>query len=247
MNKTFEFPKLAFRPARSGLCVFLFLGLILSGPLAHAVSENKAPAPAGCEQYSTGHYGPYDYRTAPQQRRDLVEDHHFTAKVEQLQAGQEGYVGGDLSYTLGAFPNHPRAIVSMMRLSARTKQDPVQYAQMSLECYFLRGIRFAPDDLVWRMQYAVFLISRNRVPDAMKVVDEVADHAGDEGFTHFNAGMLYFDMKEYDKALAQAHRAMALGFNRPELHDRLSSVGRWVEPAAEAASAPSAPASVAAP
>jgi len=36
---------------------------------------------------------------------------------------------------------------------------------------------------------------------------------------------------------------MAMGFNRPELHDRLVAVGRWVEPAADAASAPASAAS----
>ncbi|WP_457427753.1 hypothetical protein [Roseateles sp. P5_E7] len=226
------------------------LGLLLFGSPAHAVSAQKAPAPAGCPQYPGNHFGPFDYRTAPQQQRDIVEDFHFTPQVEQLRAGMTGPIGGDVSYTLGAFPNHPRAIVAMMRLSERLKEDPVPAAKMSLECYFLRGIRFAPDDLVWRMQFALFLISRNRMREAVEAVDQVVAAAGDNGFTHFNAGMVYFDMKEYDKALLQAQRAMALGFTRSELQARLASVGRWTErpTSADAASAPAsatAPASAA--
>ncbi|MDN3920471.1 ABC transporter permease [Roseateles violae] len=219
----------------------MFLGLALSGQLAHAATENKAPAPPGCGQYPVSHYGPFDYRTANQGRRDIVEDHHFTPQVESLRAGMTGPPGGDISYTLGAFPNHPRAIVSMMRLSEKLKQDPVSTAAMSVECYFLRGIRFVPDDLVFRMQYANFLISRNRTQEALKIIDQVVEKAEDNGFTHFNAGMLYFDMKEYGKALTQAHRAMELGFPSPELQKRLNSVGRWVKPAVDAASAPAQP------
>ena len=225
----------------------IFIGLLLTSTPTRAASVLKAPAPPGCKQYSSSYYGPFDYRTAPQQRRDIVEDHHFTQDVEELRGGADSNVGLDLNYTMGVFPNHLRAIVAMMRYSKQTKQDPTPGATMSLECYFLRGISFVPEDLVFRMQYAVFLISRNRVSDALKIVDEVSAHANDSGFTHFNAGMLYFDMKEYDKAVAEAHRAMALGFDRPDLHDRLSSIGRWIAPAAEAASAAEASASVASP
>jgi tetratricopeptide (TPR) repeat protein len=224
-------------------------GLLAVNLSAHAVSVQKAPAPEGCGQYPGNYFGPFDYRTTPQQRRDIVEDYHFTPQVEHLRAGMTGPIGGDISYTLGAFPNHPRAIVSMMQLVDKLKQDPAPGAMMSLECYFLRGIRYAPDDLVFRMYYAFFLISRNRMPEASKVVDQVVtDTEPDNAFTHFNAGMLYFDMKEYDKALAQAHRVMALGFKRQELRERLTAIGRWTEPPADAASAPaSAPAAASAP
>ncbi|MBA4218626.1 MAG: hypothetical protein C0460_14995 [Methylibium sp.] len=221
----------------------MLAALLAANLPAHAVTPPKAPAPPGCSQYPGNYFGPFDYRTAPQQRRDIVEDFHFTPQVEQLRAGMTGPVGGDISYTLGAFPNHPRAIVAMMRLVDKLKQDPAPGAMMSMECYFLRGIRFAPDDLVFRMQYGLFLMSRNRMQDALNTVDVVAKEAGDNAFTHFNAGMLYFDMKEYDKALVQAHRVIALGFERPELRDKLKSVGRWVDPPAEAASAPASAAS----
>ena len=42
-------------------------------------------------------------------------------------------------------------------------------------------------------------------------------------------------MKNYDRALAQAHMAYGLGFARPELRDRLKAAGRWKEPVVAAA------------
>jgi tetratricopeptide (TPR) repeat protein len=229
-------------------CALVFcLSLLLSFSTIANPGRNRAPAPLGCGQYPANYYGPYDYRIASQEVRDTVESYHFTPRVEQLWGGITGPVGGDISYTLGAFPNHPRAIVSMMRLVDRLKQDPPPGATMSLECYFRRGMMFAPSDLVFRMQYGLYLIARNRAPEALKIVDQVVEEAADNPFTHFNAGMLYFDMKEYDKALAQAHRAQALGFERPDLRERLSGVGRWVAPsAASAAPVIAAPAASAA-
>ena len=97
------------------------------------------------------------------------------------------------------------------------------------------------------MLYVNHLIRRNRLDDAHRFLDYVVTQAGESPLTHFNAGLLYFDMKDYDRALLQAHRAMALGMTRADLRDRLNSVGRWKEPepADAAASAPTAPASAA--
>jgi hypothetical protein len=56
--------------------------------------------------------------------------------------------------------------------------------------------------------------------------------AGDNPFTHYNIGRIYFDIKNYDRSLEQAHKAYGLGFSQPTLRDQLKSVGRWTEPQA---------------
>ena len=38
-------------------------------------------------------------------------------------------------------------------------------------------------------------------------------------------------MKSYDKALLQAHKAIALGFTQTALRDQLQQLGKWSEPA----------------
>ena len=53
-------------------------------------------------------YGPYDYRTATEFQKHLVEGAHFTPEVESLKGARgSATVGGDIDYTLRAFPNHP--------------------------------------------------------------------------------------------------------------------------------------------
>jgi hypothetical protein len=67
--------------------------------------------------------GPWDYRTASQQRRELVELYHFRLDVETLAPGRSPIsIGADISYTLRAFPNHPRALISMANLGQREKR-----------------------------------------------------------------------------------------------------------------------------
>lgn len=211
--------------------------------LPTAALARSAPSPEGCgETHNT--YGPFDHRSAQPSQIFIVETAHFTRGVESLTRRATGSFGQDIGYTLAVFPNHPRAIQSMARLAAIEKADPPAGADMTVDCYFARGMAFTPNDLVFRMLYVNYLIQRKRPDDARRFLDYVVTQAEDNPLTHFNAGMLYFDMQDYDKALTQAHRAMALGMQRTELRDRLNSVGRWKEP--DPASEPAAAASQAA-
>ena len=175
-------------------------------------------------------YGPYDYRYMTPHQRKLVETAHFTAGTENLTESATGNFGADIKYTLSVFPNHPRALLAMERLALKEKRDPAFGAKYTVECFYERALRYKPDDPVPRMLYVNFLIKRNRLADAQRHLQYVVDQTPESPLTQFNAGMLYFDMKDYDKALVQAHRAIALGSDRRELRERLASVGRWVEP-----------------
>ncbi|WP_343625746.1 hypothetical protein [Roseateles puraquae] len=215
---------------------------------ATAQMNNRAPSPEGCGD-THNLYGPFDYRTAAASTRYIVEFAHFTKGVETLTKGATGPFGGDIGYTLAVFPNHARAILTLERLVERMKKDPPEGADMTLECYYARGMNFAPDDHVFRMLYVSFLIRKQRLDEAQRFLAYVVERATDNPLTQFNAGMLYFDMKDYDKALVQAHRAMAMGMTRVELRNQLTAVGRWKDPEpdapASAASAASAPAAAA--
>jgi len=100
-----------------------------------------------------------------------------------------------------------------------------------IECYFERALRFQPDDAIAKMLYANYLVAKKRVPDAELQLQAAISVAADNPFTHFNIGMMYFDLKNYPLALSQAHRALDLGFTKPDLKDRLVAAGKWVEPA----------------
>lgn len=204
--------------------------------LGLAASAQQQMHPCGSLENA---YGPYDYRY---HKKDLavVEKFHFGPLSEALiQPMQYQVFGGDFDYTLRASPNHHRALISMGKLVDRTKNVQPRGASYTIDCYFDRAIRFAPDDMIVRMIYAGFLGRNNRVEEAMRQLDYAAKNAGDNPFTHYNLGLNYLDIKAYDKALAQAHEAQRLGFTRPELREALKAAGKWSEPS-PASSAPAA-------
>lgn len=204
----------------------LVIGLTVTASFC-ALAQDNSQACGGLRS----HYGPFDYRTNRGETLDVVERFHFTPEVEALIRGKSSiHIGQDLSYTLGTFPNHHRALMSMMRYGQRLKTPQPPYAAYSVECYFLRALRFRPDDTTVRLMYANFLTTNARFPEAVSRLEEVERVAGDNAFTYYNIGLIYLDMKEYEKALAQAHKAMALGLGRSGLRDKLEEAGKWRAP-----------------
>lgn len=177
-------------------------------------------------------FGPFDYRTERGNNLNLVESAHFTSTVEALIKGTTGPIGGDLGYTLRAFPNHHRALMSVMRYGEKVKSNNLPGMPYTVECYFDRAIRFKPDDSIVRMIYSMFLNKAGRTADAINQLDIAAASAEDKenAFTHYNLGLNYFDLKDYNKSLIQAQKAYELGFIQPELKNRLEKIGKWTEP-----------------
>lgn len=184
---------------------------------------------SGCGSLENS-YGPYDYRTERDRHLKIVEQYHFTPNVESLIRGNSGSLGGELSYTLRASPNHHRALMAMIRLGEKLKSPQPLGSGYTVECWFERALRFRPDDSTVRLIYATFLMKDGRESDAVKQLDVATAAATDNAFTQYNAGMIYFDMRNYDKALVQAHKAYGLGFEQPALRDQLQSVGKWKDP-----------------
>jgi tetratricopeptide (TPR) repeat protein len=184
-------------------------------------------------------FGPHDYRKDRGEPLQLVEGAHFKPMVESLIRGQtSAHPGQDIDYTLRAFPNHHRALVSAMRLAEREKTPRARGMNYTVECYFDRAIRWQPNDLTVRMIFANYLTTQKKPEEARAQLAYVVARSEDNPFTHYNVGLLYFDLKDYDAALAQAHKAMAMGFTRTELRDKLQSAGKWSEPAAAGAASP---------
>jgi Tfp pilus assembly protein PilF len=186
-------------------------------------------------------YGPFDFRTQ-HDRLKVVERYHFTPSVESLQGGNTASIGGDLDYTLRASPNHHRALLSMANLALRDKTHKPRGAHYTVECYFDRAIRFAPNDGDVYMIYGTYLFRAGDKDQALKQLEIAEKLVGDNANLEYNLGLVYLDAKEYDKALAHAHRAYALGFQLPGLKRKLVAAGKWQDAPTSASSASSAPA-----
>lgn len=185
--------------------------------------------------------GPYDYRTSTRAALHAVEQRHFTFRVETLLSGESTRTPGpDINYTLSKFPNHHRALLALVRLGARLKTARVPDMPYTVACYFERALTFRSDDTVTRVMYAGYLGSIQQTEAATAHLERAAVSAQDNPLTHYNIGMTYLELKNFDRAMSHAKTAYELGASLPELRDRLRAAGRWIdaEPPAASASAP---------
>ncbi|XVJ68853.1 MAG: ABC transporter permease [Rhizobacter sp.] len=232
--------------------LLLCCSLMVATPVLSQVSA------LGCGSLNNT-FGPFDYRpdkykAAPgdnephAEKLRLVHIAHFRPEMEALIRGGQGVrseVGPEFDYTLRAFPNHHRALVALIRLAEKQNSLQPRGMRYSVECWFERALRFMPDDTIARMIYVSFLIKQNRTADAKAQLDIAERTAEDNPLTQYNIGMMHFELKNYDKALLQAHKAYAAGVLMPDLKIRLEGAGQWKEAAApvsaESASSPKGP------
>ena len=177
--------------------------------------------------------GPYDYRN---EREELskVEGAHFTDIVEALIRGTtSNSPGGDIGFTLAVFPNNHRALIAMMKLGEREKTSKPSGSRYTVECWFDRATQFRPDDSVVRMIYSSYLDSKGRQQEANKQLHIATSYARDSAITHYNIGLHYLKIKNFEMALKQAHQASALGWPQTSLREQLIQMGKWTEPSVE--------------
>ena len=181
----------------------------------------------------TNAFGPYDYRTSPQDRRRLVESFHYDIAMESIRRGDAkkatGAIWGDLDYTLRAFPNHPQALRAIDRLTWELQIDRVNSTFKSARCFFLRAVAFQPDDGSVRLLFGLYLYKRGEVAQALAQLEAAQALSPDDRNVQYNLGLAYLQMKDYPRALASAHKAYALGFPLPGLRNLLKKAGKWTE------------------
>jgi predicted Zn-dependent protease len=173
-------------------------------------------------------FGPLDYRTASAFERKLVEGAHFTSEVESLRAGKTSTLpGGDLDYTLRAFPNHPRALAAVSRYSMQRKQPKPPGLKWAADCYFDRAFRFQPNDPMPIMLYGIHLVRTGRKTEALEYLDKAATFQSNDANFHYNLGLGFLEVGRSEQALEHAKIAYANGFPLQGLRRRLTEAGAW--------------------
>lgn len=217
---------------------------VLAGLLAFAAAASLAlPAHAvrKAEPYCgnlDNAYGPYDYRKGSGElafNLKLVESAHFTADVENGIKGRNSTLAGDIDYTLRAFPNHPLALNTVIRVAARDKKSLyLPQGNRPVECYFDRAVRFAPDDAATHTLYGTYLLSVGREAEALPKYQTAVQLDPDNPSTNYNLGLVYYKIKDMKNANKYAQIAYALEFPLPGLKNLLVQAGKWDPSAAPA-------------
>jgi tetratricopeptide (TPR) repeat protein len=186
------------------------------------------PTPGcGTFDYVREHVGPLDYRTINPATLKLIEDYHFPRKVEMLREGQSSTIGGDLAYVLNAIPNHPRALRSTAEYYRRKGPQASLEMGWGLECWFDRALNYRPDDPLVRILYADELIRQGKREDAAEQLQVAEKESGQSATVHYNLGLLYLDLKDYDRSVQHARKAYDLGAPLPGLKNKLAQAGKW--------------------
>ena len=180
--------------------------------------------------------GPFDYRNpSDPDRLEIVETHHFTPEVERLlghnKCGNERCkLGGDINYTLKAFPNHHRALLSMSRYHLEGLHLTERAMEYTANCYFDRAIRWTPDDATVRMIYGDYLYKTGVFDESLEQFEKAAELAPESAEAHYNVGLMYANFENYEAARKHAHRAYELGYPLAGLRNKLQRAGQWQEP-----------------
>ena len=229
------------------LCLtFLFIGLFVAGGV-RAANQGDYPdwatrwpkqelyEPDCRPLWIPRKYGPFDYRQATPDDRDLVERAHFSLEYDAYLKGQKRSsrqmndlpVAGGFSYTLWSFPNHPRALAAMEDLGYRYKKENLPAGLLRVHCFFQRAARFAPDDALVRALYGYYYARRGKVAEANAQLEKIKSLDAATSSAYVYASFAYLAIKEYDKALEAAKQAYQLGYPLPGLRDRLKRLGKW--------------------
>ncbi|MGH8854476.1 MAG: tetratricopeptide repeat protein [Telluria sp.] len=187
-----------------------------------------ASAEEFCGKLVDGHYGPYDYRSE-KGKLEIVDRAHFTEAVEAGKSGTTSYLGGDLSYTLRASPNHHRALATLARIALRDKTLMVPHMKWPVECYFLRAERYTPDDPSVYSIYASYLYSLGKVDKALVKYKQAVELDPESAMINYNIGLVYLKKNNFEQALTHAHKAYDQGYPLPGLKNQLVKAGKWVE------------------
>lgn len=222
--------------------ILLFLILpTLTALTEQVIADNKKSAPfvgntlkgSPCIGNSEG-YGPFDYskRMAIDPKHlQLVEGAHFQPDVEFLEEKphRSSYSPWpDLDYTLRAWPNHPRALLSMIRFQQQINLKLTKHeAPVPAECYLQRAIHFNPEYSIPYALYGYYLHKVGKLDDADKQYKKAMELEPDNAKHAYSYSELLIDMKEYEKALEYAKIAYQNGKPPQTLKNKLVKLGIW--------------------
>lgn len=208
----------------------LFIILISLSTFAQDAHSNLDLLNVDCGSLDN-HYGPWDY-TNPihfRERLPIVENRHFTNQVETLKEGSTADLpGGDLDYTLRTFPNHHRALYSMARYSLQYSSHRIPPgANYRGYCYFVRAIRFKPEDPTVRVIFGVYLSRQKKYSEAIEQTKAAISLEPNSAEAHYNLGLLYEMTDDLEKSVQHARIAYDFGYPLEGLKKKLRRRGAW--------------------
>jgi len=185
--------------------------------------------------FQYGDRGPYSYYTADPQEKLLlgsVEGNHLGLLRQKLRHPDPYLVFGECDFILGKFPNHPEALHLCTEHSVTRARRP-DVGQRYLD----RAVQLFPDVASTHVIFGMYLHRLGKTKDALEKYQRALELDPSSTNAHYNLGLAYLSLKEYDLANKHAQQAYALGHPAPGLRNGLQRAGKWNPLPAPAASA----------
>ena len=200
-----------------------------SSAVAAGSSAPSDPFQLGCGPVRYVDVGTVDYRlkdTNPVDNKRVwnLDHYHTSIAVAELRKSfpYAGNVSGNLDFSLRHSPNHHEALAAMIRWElSRGDLRGFPGARCSLDW----AHRFAPDDEVVLQLGGSYFWKKAEHGRAEAWYLGALELRPDYAEAHYNLGLMYVDMKRYDKAREHARLAYRAGFPLPGLRRKLDAAG----------------------
>lgn len=153
-----------------------------------------------------------------------VESYHLGPGRQKTVDGQYASALQEYEFILRYYTNHPQALTGLSELCQKWK-SPV--CDGVAEGWFQRAIERNPDASLSHVVQALHYHRKNRLDEAVKSYRRAIELAPNSVNAHYNLGLAYADLKQYDLANQHAQKSYSLGANLPGLRARLEKAGKW--------------------
>ncbi len=221
---------------------------IISLLLVHEASFAKSAPWVGMDfnnhpcQGSGQGFGPYDYTNSSHKSEKIgggndtaltiVDRNHFSPETEAFFKPMTGSFSHDIDYTLRAWPNHHRALLTITRYQIMINKGALhgEALKSPVECYFQRAINFSPNDSGAHSLYANYLSKMGKTEKAKEWYEKALEISPNSSKIAYAYSLFLIDQKQYDTALEYAHKAYQNGKPPAGLKNKLKQLGAWKDP-----------------
>jgi tetratricopeptide (TPR) repeat protein len=173
-----------------------------------------------------------------------VHSYHLQPGIDALNKGNWKAAHDNFEFILNYYPNSPQALNGMSELCVIKWKSPLCDA----DTWFDRAIARNDSVATTWVLYGIHLQRKKLPREAVQQFERAITLDPGSINAHYNLGLAYFDLKDYDKANQEAQKSYALGAPLPGLRDKLVRVGAWkpskstpAEPSARATPLKNAP------
>jgi tetratricopeptide (TPR) repeat protein len=188
--------------------------------------------------------GGFDYYAPRTDNADItrlknVEGYHLAPGQSKMARREYYYAQQEFEFILHYYPNHPKGLSLLSDLCEKYGDKRCDAAA---EAWFDKAIKLNPEVGQTYLLYGIHLHRKRQLEQAVKAYRRAIELAPSSVNAHYNLGLAYVDLKQYDLANQHAQRSYQLGAYTPGLKNKLEKVGKWNPNVALAPTADATPA-----